>query len=180
MRSALSLKFFMPVISKDRRESYNPIDLIIQILSLAHKGKSLQDRYFVLLMACKLLIAEAVYLESIKEPSPLLALYGLQWFVGLWNETQVQGISMSYKEELSIALMEATLSLAERHANLAEPYSNVCLEVGEITSKVLDWKTSTLHKQHPMLAEFVTTKYFHFVELIASNHVMSAGTNERL
>ena len=62
-------------------------------------------------MACKLLIAEAVYLESIKEPSPLLALYGLQWFVGLWNETQVQGIEMSYKEELSIALLESTLAL---------------------------------------------------------------------
>ena len=53
-----------------------------------------------------------------------------------------------------------------------EAYQNVCLEVGEITSKVLDWKTSTLHKQNPMLAEFVTTKYFHFVELIASNHVI--------
>ena len=84
---------------------------------------------------------------------------------------------MSYKEELSIALMEATLSLASQYADLVQPYQNVCLEVGEITSKVLDWKTITLHKQNPMLAEFVATKYFHFVELISSNHVVAAGTN---
>ena len=31
-----------------------------------------------------------------------------------------------------------------------------------------------------MLAEFVATKYFHFIELIATNHIVSAGTNERL
>ena len=87
---------------------------------------------------------------------------------------------MSYKEELSIALIEATLSLADQYSTLTKAYSNVCLEVGEITSKVLDWKTISLHKSNPMLAEFVTTKYFHFIELIASNHIMSAGTNERL
>ena len=180
MRSALSLKFFMPVISKDRRESYNPIDLIIQILSLAHKGKSLQDRYFVLLMACKLLIAEAVYLESIKEPSPLLALYGLQWFVGLWNETQVQGIEMSYKEELSIALLESTLALHGHYPEQQQEFENVCLEVGEITAKILDWKTTTLNKNSPCLAEFVATKYFHFVELMASNVVSKSEANERM
>lgn len=180
LRSALCLQFFQPVVDGEAKQSFDAVSLSILVLSVAHKTKNLQDRYFTLLQACKLLIAEAIFKESNGETSPIFSLYELQWFVGLWNETQVQGISMSYKEELSIALMEATLSLAERHANLAEPYSNVCLEVGEITSKVLDWKTSTLHKQHPMLAEFVTTKYFHFVELIASNHVMSAGTNERL
>ena len=59
-----------------------------------------------------MLIAEAVAKEFNGEQSPIFSLYELQWFVGLWNETQVQGISMSYKEELSIALMEATLSLS--------------------------------------------------------------------
>ena len=48
---------------------------------------------------------------------------------------------MSYKEELSVALMEATLSLGNQSSDLVEPYSNICLEVGELTSKVLDWKT---------------------------------------
>ena len=58
----------------------------------------------------------------------------------------MQGISMSYKEELSIALMEATLSLSNIFTGMLQSYSNVCLEVGEITSKILDWKTTNNHK----------------------------------
>ena len=53
---------------------------------------------------------------------------------------------------------------------------NVCLEISEITSKVLDWKTSKAisAKQHQTqlgLAEFVTCKYLQFIELIATNQI---------
>ena len=51
------------------------------------------------------MIADAIYKEKLGEVSPIFGLYELQWFVGLWNETQVQGISSSYKEELCIALL---------------------------------------------------------------------------
>ena len=57
------------------------------VLSLAHKAKNLHDRFYTLLQACKLLIAEAVVKELNGEQSPILSLYELQWFVGLWNET---------------------------------------------------------------------------------------------
>ena len=56
----------------------------------------------------------------------------------------------------------------------------MCLEVGEITAKILDWRTSTLNKNSPCLAEFVATKYFHFVELMASNFMSSPDSNDRM
>ena len=87
---------------------------------------------------------------------------------------------MSYKEELSIALLESTLALYGQYPDYEKEFESVCLEVGEITAKILDWRTSTLNKNSPCLAEFVATKYFHFVELMASNFISSPDSNDRM
>ena len=51
------------------------------------------------------MIGDAIVKDKLGETSPIFALYQLQWFVGLWNEAQVQGISVTYKEELCVALL---------------------------------------------------------------------------
>ena len=86
------------------------------------------------------MIANALHKDVKKETSPILALYELQWFVGLWNENEFQGMNASYKEELCVALLQACLI----ETNLNPSAVNVCLEISEIASKVLDWRTSTL------------------------------------
>ena len=123
------------------------------------------------------MIADAIYKEKLGEVSPIFGLYELQWFVGLWNETQVQGISPSYKEELCIALLQACLLETKSRPECV----SVCLEICEITSKVLDWRSSKQmtgtkvkpqHQQHAQgMAEFVTCRYLQFVELVAQNQV---------
>ena len=87
LRSSLCLKFFHPVMGGEVKQCFDAVSMSIDLLSLAHKAKNLQDRYFILLQACKLLSAEAIFKESNGEQSPIFSLYGLQWFVGLWNET---------------------------------------------------------------------------------------------
>ena len=59
----------------------------------------------MLLKACRLLVSSAIAKDIQGEISPIFALYELQWFVSLWNDTQVQGISSSYKEELCLSLL---------------------------------------------------------------------------
>ena len=78
----------------------------------------------------------------------------------------------SYKEELCVTLLQACLIETGQRADSI----NVCLEISEITSKVLDWKTSKAvnAKQHHSqfgLAEFVTCKYLQFIELVATNQI---------
>ena len=88
-------------------------------------------------------------------PSSIYDIYNLEWFVALWNETQVDNIPTQYKEELSITLIESTLQVREDivkdgDRNEKDPallniklqnWITISLEVAEIASKVLDWKT---------------------------------------
>ena len=88
-------------------------------------------------------------------PSSIYDIYNLEWFVALWNETQVDNIPTQYKEELSITLIESTLQVREDivkngERNEKDPallniklqnWITISLEVAEIASKVLDWKT---------------------------------------
>ena len=46
------------------KQCFDAVSMSIDLLSLAHKAKNLQDRYFILLQACKLLSAEAIFKES--------------------------------------------------------------------------------------------------------------------
>lgn len=81
--------------------------------------------------------------------SPIFGLYQHSWFVNLWTETAVQGIHLHYKEELALALFEASLkSLATEFAHSSDSiikraWVNVCLETAEICSKVLDWHSNS-------------------------------------
>ena len=84
------------------------------------------------------MIGDAIVKDKQGETSPIFALYELQWFVSLWNEAQLQGISVTYKEELCVALLQACLIETEQRADTV----SVSMEICEITSKVLDWRTS--------------------------------------
>tara|TARA_B110000285_G_C15091968_1_gene599616 strand:+ start:514 stop:828 length:315 start_codon:yes stop_codon:yes gene_type:complete len=88
-------------------------------------------------------------------PSSIYDIYNLEWFVALWNDTQVDNIPTQYKEELSITLIESTLQVREdivKNGDKNEKgptllniklqnWITISLEVAEIASKVLDWKT---------------------------------------
>lgn len=61
----------------------------------------------------------------------------------------------------------------------------VCLEICEITSKVLDWRTSKSTSNSKSgseralgMAEFVACKYLQFVELVAQNLVLDLPVND--
>ena len=86
------------------------------------------------------MVADALDKDLKGETSPIFALYELQWFVGLWNESEFYGMNANYKEELCVALLQACLIETKLNPNAV----NVCLEISEIASKVLDWRTSAI------------------------------------
>ena len=49
-------------------------------------------------------------------------------------------MNANYKEELCVALLQACLIETKLNPNAV----NVCLEISEIASKVLDWRTSAI------------------------------------
>ena len=73
----------------------------------------------------------------------------------------MHGIRSSYKEELCAALLQACILETGMKAESV----SVCLEICEVTSKVLDWRSSksSLNKSKPQIslgaADFVTCHY---------------------
>ena len=58
--------------------TFDGINMSISVLSVAHKIQSHKDRYFTLIQACKMLIAEAIFRESEGSETPTIyALYEL-------------------------------------------------------------------------------------------------------
>ena len=51
LRSALCLQFFQPVTDSEVKQSFCAAGLSILVLSVAHKAKNLQDRYYTLLLS---------------------------------------------------------------------------------------------------------------------------------
>ena len=60
----------------------------IQVLSIAHKQENRVLRLFALLQASKALVKLAFHQKACgdqKNASPIFGLFGLHWFVALWN-----------------------------------------------------------------------------------------------
>lgn len=141
-------------------------------MSVAHQITSSVDRLYVLLTANWALIKVSLQLLLNKQNSSIFILFNQQWFVSLWTDMQAEEdeqhqIPYRYKEELCMALVEASLLLyhqiqssPDRHDNeLINAWLLSSIEVAEICSKVFDWKV-----RQSQLGESVCQTYLLFLE----------------
>ena len=71
------------------------------------------DRFYVLLIALRKFVQCSLNQIMDGNGSSIFDIFNLEWFVALWNDTQVDYIPSQYKEELCMCLIEATLQVRE-------------------------------------------------------------------
>lgn len=168
-QSLVQVAFMLPKVRDVRQASHGEdeftikkiVDLTLSIVNQAHKLRAQTDRFYVLLIALRKFVWCSLSQSLDGQQPSIFDIYGLGWFVALWNDSPVEQIPGPYKEELCISLIEATLQVREdiyayrqgddgkdvALVNLQlQHWVSVTLEVAEIVCKCLDWKSPNLKK----------------------------------